>query len=114
MLVRLFCAVAFLIGLCPFCVFGQATKPHYEWSAVNSAGKRFNEREFPEPKRAPWLRDVIKDVKPRYPYEERGKRHMGRGLFRMAIDLKTGSVRKVTIVRSTGYKLLDQATREAL
>ena len=94
-------------------VFGQGSSlKSYQWSAVDSSGKRFTEREFWN-RTAPWEKDVIKTVKPEYPFEERRRKHAGFGLFRMEIDLKTGSVRHVTVVKSTGYNRLDEAAKNA-
>jgi TonB family protein len=45
---------------------------------------------------------------PDYPYEARLKRLTGAGLFELRID-KTGTVKEIVIVKSTGHQLLDQA-----
>src|ERR1700704_3540437 len=67
--------------------------------AVDAHGVRHAGRDFIG--RAPWMNDVSYSVRPEYPYRERGQRHVGSGLFRLTLDLKSGSVRKVTIVKST-------------
>jgi TonB family protein len=43
-----------------------------------------------------------------YPYEARLKRLTGVGLFELRID-KAGTVKGITIIKSTGHQLLDQA-----
>jgi TonB family protein len=44
---------------------------------------------------------------PRYPLDARRKRMEGAGLFRLNIEPKSGGVRNVEILKSTGHKLLD-------
>jgi TonB family protein len=58
--------------------------------------------------------DVIKRVNPDYPYTERARRMGGFGLYRVALDLKTGSVNKVTVIQSTGVATLDDSAMKAL
>ncbi len=59
--------------------------------------------------RAPWINDATAKASPEYPEKEKKQGHAGSGLFRLTIDLTTGSVRKVRVVQSTGYATLDQA-----
>jgi TonB family protein len=116
MLIRRCSTTLFLTALLSVPVFGQGqhtAKSRYEWSAVDKSGKQFSEREFRN-RRPPWNKDVTKAVKPEYPFEERTRKHTGAGLFRMDIDLKTGSVRQVTVVKSTEYNRLDEAAKHAL
>jgi TonB family protein len=106
-----------LVVLC-VSVFGQGGQHNgkfwsYEWSAVDNSGKQFSEREFRN-RRPPWNKDVTKAVPPEYPYEERNRKHTGAGLFRMDIDPETGSVTKVSVVKSTEYNRLDEAAKHAL
>jgi len=56
---------------------------------------------------AVWLNDRLKSVAPEYPYGERLNRHQGRGIIRLMLDLKTGVVTKATIIKSTGFTILD-------
>ena len=111
MLVRLI----FLALILPGCLFAQTAKPWqtYQWSAIDKSGKRFTEQQFWN-KRPPWNDAVLKHVEPLYPYEERARKHMGAGLFRMEVDLATGAVRRVAVVKSTGYNRLDEAAKGAL
>ena len=108
--------LAFLTALIlPVSVWAQGAKPWqtYKWSAVDKSGKRFTEEQFWN-KRPPWNDAVVKHVEPLYPYEERARKHMGAGLFKMEIDLGTGAVRHVSVVKSTGYNRLDEAAKGAL
>src|SRR2546423_15029188 len=47
--------------------------------------------------------------RPNYPMEARGRHQSGSGIFILHVDLKTGKVASVTVQKSTGYKLLDDA-----
>lgn len=53
----------------------------------------------------PWLN---------YPYEDRRNYHQGKGLFRVMLDPKTGWARNVTVIKSTGWKSLDNAALSGL
>ena len=75
-------------------------------SAVDAKGVRHRGLDYPR-KRPPWLQDVIKSVAPDYPDRDRILRHKGRGLFKLTLDLKTGEVAKVIVIRSTGFPALD-------
>jgi len=55
--------------------------------------------------------DVVHMVSPRYPHKAARSRIGGTGVFRMTIDFKTGKVRNVAVVKSTGSDPLD---REAI
>ncbi|SRR5713101_3726266 len=61
-----------------------------------------------------WQHDLIKTAPPIYPYTDRARWHQGSGLFRLALDQKTGSVIQVTVEKSTGYKTLDDSAIVAL
>jgi TonB family protein len=47
--------------------------------------------------------------RPNYPMEARGRHQSGSGIFILHVDPKTGKVGSVTVKKSTGYKLLDDA-----
>lgn len=53
-------------------------------------------------------------VAPSYPYDERIQRHTGNGYFRVILDLKSGTVKMITVAKSTGYPALDNAAIVAL
>jgi TonB family protein len=50
--------------------------------------------------------------RPPYPIEARRQRLTGSGVYILHIDSKTGHVTSVTIQKSTGHKLLDDAVLE--
>lgn len=68
----------------------------------------------PEKVTHPWAQDVIKVVPPEYPYRDRARFNEGKGLFRALIDPKSGHVTRVVVVKSTGYRSLDEAASSAL
>jgi|SRR5581483_4000595 len=51
--------------------------------------------------------------RPQYPYEARSKGVSGSGLFALNVNQKTGLVRSVTVARSTGSPILDNAAKAA-
>lgn len=48
------------------------------------------------------MEDIIKGVPPEYPYNDRRIYQQGKGLYRVTVDRKTGSVTNVTVIKSTG------------
>ena len=76
-------------------------------SAVDAKGARYDGKNYPH--LVPWMKDVTKTLAPEYPDEERKRRHEGVGLFRFTLDLKTGAVSKVTVIKSTGFSQLDRS-----
>jgi TonB family protein len=55
----------------------------------------------------PWIQDGAKLIGPDYPYWDRAQHHEGVGLFRLYLDLKTGAVTRVAVLKSTGFSTLD-------
>lgn len=53
--------------------------------------------------------DVLKKPSPRYPEEARKHHITGRGVFILHVDRSTGVVTSVTVHKSTGHKILDDA-----
>ena len=102
-----------LIFTCATILDSKAAPPppvkyHYPTSAAIDAkgvaylGTQYNGR-------PPWIDDVIHTVAPDYPYSARAVRHQGTGIYRLVLDLKTGAVTRVTIIRSTGFGQLDDS-----
>ena len=81
-------------------------------SAVDAKGVRYRGSDYIGP--APWLKDRIKIVPLRYPYEARTRHIQGSGLFKISIDLKTGAVSNVTVVQSTKSPMLDNYASDTL
>ena len=82
-------------------------------SAVDAKGVRHS-----EPARSgrlqPWIEDRVNAVAPDYPYAESAQHHTGAGRFRLQLDLKTGAVTRITVVKSTGFQTLDNCAVVAL
>ena len=78
-------------------------------SAVDAKGIRHFSEKYPR-NVPPWIRDRIKAFAPDYPNRDRAERNEGTGVFRLILDLKTGAVTRVTIVKSTGFATLDRST----
>ena len=57
----------------------------------------------------PWIADTVRKRKPDYTYKERTQHHEGSGVFRLTLDLKTGSVTNIDVVQSTGFPGLDES-----
>jgi TonB family protein len=82
-----------------------------ETNAVDARGVRHRGAEFRG--KIPWLADVVKSRAPYYPYEERRLLHMGKGWFRIYLELNTGYVTQVRVLKSTGFDALDSSAIEA-
>ena len=72
------------------------------------------QRSCPVNKPPGWLADAV--AKPEVEYPEWGKNHheQGLGVFRMSVDSKTGKVTHVSMVKSTGFRDLDDSAIAAL
>jgi TonB family protein len=51
---------------------------------------------------------------PEYPAEARARNLEGDGMFLLHLDQKKGTVRSVSVEKSTGYRLLDNAAIDSL
>lgn len=58
--------------------------------------------------------DIINKPHFEYPNEARRNNHQGRGLYRVFLDPKTGWARNVAVLKSTGWRSLDNATLSGL
>ena len=82
-------------------------------SAVDAQGVRRSGKDY-HGKGTPWMADAIKTVKPDYSHIDKARRNAGFGLYRVILDLKTGSVSKVSVIQSTGVQTLDDSAMNAL
>ena len=81
-------------------------------SAVDAQGVRHRWSEYGR-RMVPWVDDATYAPRPQYPYEARSKHQTGSGLIRITLDLRTGSVVKITMIKSTGSPVLDNASLSA-
>lgn len=79
-------------------------------AAVDARGRRYQGKEYQGI--PPWWREAIHGVRIYYPMSTRILHTTGSGLFRLSLDLKTGTVNKFTILRSTGSRSLDYAATD--
>jgi TonB family protein len=83
-------------------------------SAVDAQGVRHSGKDYAGKRNSPWMDYAVKTVNPDYPYTEKAHRIGGFGLYRVTLDLKTGSVSKVAVIQSTGVPTLDDSAMKAL
>lgn len=83
------------------------TAEYREILAIDSNGvtrkAKYDPDEFPR-----WFEDATRAPMPPLPAHASQGTGAGRGVYRLALDLKTGLVTKATTVRSCGYPILDQ------
>jgi TonB family protein len=103
--VLLICAAVLLVAP----LYGQGHASWHLSSGLDAHGVRHYGDQYPG--RGPWMDDVIHTASLDYPASERASRHQGSGVVRLTLDLKTGSVSKVTILRSTGFPVLDRSAQ---
>jgi len=82
-------------------------------SAVDSCGLRHRARDHGRAT-PPWLNERVRAFAPDYPFADQIQRREGTGLFRLILDLKTGSVTKVVTLKSTGFATLDRCAVSAV
>jgi TonB family protein len=82
-------------------------------SAVDAKGVRHQITEYGEG-RAPWDTDRMKFVRPDYPSDLRARHIEGTGPFRITLDVNTGSVTNVTVLKSTGFPAFDGSAIRAI
>ena|GEM_PF-879167 len=84
-----------------------------ESSAVDVKGIRHLPSDYGD-KRDAWMTDRVKFVQPNYPVGARARHNQGTGFFRATIDVKTGSVAEVSVLKSTGSPELDASAARAI
>lgn len=96
----------------PVVLLGQGSQafvsPSERGSAVDAKGNRHTIAAH-SGRFAPWVQDCVKCVAPYYPYEDRRLRHTGEGWFRIYLDLQTGVVTQIEVLKSTGFATLDDS-----
>ena len=81
--------------------------------AVDARGVRYQTRDYGRTT-PPWLKERIRGFAPDYPFADQIQRREGAGLFRLILDLKTGYVTKVVLLKSTGFITLDRCAVTSL
>ena len=94
-------------------VLSQQLLSWWASSAVDAKGVRHQAKDYPKG-HAPWMADVTKQIAPEYSKLDQAHRVGGFGLYRVVLDLKTGSVRKVSVIHSTEVARLDASAMKAL
>ena len=84
-----------------------AETPAFISNGIDAKGVRHAAREY-HGKKPQWVVDAVHVVYPVYPGRDQRRGYQGLGVFRIAIDPKTGAASNVTIVRSTGHIDLDR------
>jgi TonB family protein len=95
--------------LCCFAVTvgAQAQQVHNQFgSAVDARGVRYVGHAW-DSTCAPWKVDALFLPKPDYPYSERSLHHEGVAIFRLDLDLKTGTIANASMIQSSGFSMLD-------
>jgi TonB family protein len=81
--------------------------------AVDASGVRHRTAEY-HGKSPPWVSDIATSIGPEYSPRDRSLHNQGTGLFRLTLDLKKGTVLKITVAQSTGVSTLDRSALAAL
>lgn len=84
---------------------------HNGSSAVDAKGVRHQSTDYAGT--SPWMDDRLKSVVPAYPHSWVFL-HQGEGVFRVSLDLHSGTVTRVSVVKSTGFRELDESAITAL
>jgi TonB family protein len=62
----------------------------------------------------PWIIDATNRPAAHLPASERAKHHEGEGFFRLILDPDRGTVRRVILLKSSGYPAIDQTIVDTL
>ena len=98
---------AFILWIC--CSISSG----YEGSAIDAKGVRHSYR-ISSGTELPFIKDQLAAIGPNYPFNDRTFHHEGTGVFRLTVNVETGSVANVTTVQSTGFKSLDESAVSTL
>jgi TonB family protein len=103
-----FLFVSVAIFLVPAMSHGEDT------TAVDAKGVRHHSNEYSTEQNIPWLVDRLKCPAPKYPLWAFLNHNTGSGFFKIDLDLKTGAVTNVTMLKSTDFDGLDKSAINAL
>src|SRR5438270_2659631 len=102
--------IAFLIPVANISARDSSADFHpqsHNTSAVDAKGIRHNGSSYKGT--PPWMLDRLSGIAPYYPIEERRQRHQGRAIVQMMIDLNTGRVVRAGVIKSAGFRSLDDS-----
>jgi TonB family protein len=80
--------------------------------AIDSNGVRHRGADY-EGGVLPWMREAAKG-RPFYPYEARRLHHEGIAVLRCSLDLSTGKIVGMSVIKSSGSPILDEGARKTL
>lgn len=101
-----------LLGACQ--TLSPQSNPGPISTAVDAAGVQHRATDYPKGQ-VPWIQDLHRPwARPEYPSQERALHHVGAGLFRIKLDIRSGTVVTVFVLQSTGFKALDESAVLAL
>lgn len=81
--------------------------PTPDGSVVDAKGVWHQAKEY-HGKRPPWINDLTHMIGAAYGEEDQRRHNRGTGLFRLTLDLKTGKVTDIVILKSTGFRTLNR------
>ena len=110
---RLILCAAFAVAVCGSASSADISSDVHNFAAIDAKGIR-HEMHGTSHEGTPWIKDQLAARGPNYPYLDRTLRHTGTGLFRITIDVQSGTVSNVTVLKSTGFKSLDSSTLASL
>jgi TonB family protein len=82
-------------------------------TAIDAVGVQHSSSDYPKGQ-VPWVADLLRTPPPEYPSQESALHHVGAGRFRIALDLRSGTVVSVSVLQSTGFKAFDESAVAAL
>jgi TonB family protein len=91
----------------------QAFSKYPGTAAIDAKGVFHKAADYPG-KHPPWVDDQLKTIAPTYPYADRTALIQGVGKYRIVLDLQTGTVANVFVIKSAGSRSLDYAAAKAL
>jgi TonB family protein len=111
---RLRLKMAAILSICLTFAIGQlrGSEPLIT-AAVDAKGVWHQASEY-HGRTPPWISDLAESIGPEYSPRDRLSRNQGSGLFRLKLDLRTGTVTNIAVIKAIGITTLDQSALAAL